>query len=51
MAMELAKIAAKSAKNHSGELNPMIPTLFLGSRPRAMKALATVLTSGNEIIT
>ena len=45
VAMEFAKTAAKSAKNHSGELKPKMPTLLRGSRPKEMNAFATVRTS------
>ena len=43
----MAKTAAISAINHSGELNPNIPTLLRDSNPRDINALATVRTSEN----
>ena len=34
-----AKTAPRSEKNHSGELNPIIPTPFLGDKPSFINAL------------
>ena len=43
--MPPAKMAPACAMNHSGALNPMMPTVWCLARPSFMKALAAILAS------